>query len=141
VPQGAAAARDAELAKLAAPFVDAFPAGTMKSQVTLPLGSGAIGDFSADWSTLRAPSDIWAVEVQTGKASRLRSEARPSLPDLAPIQVSIAEVKAFDGQTLPINVYFPARAPDKTLSPAGPTNSPSSPAPRASSSGSCVRLT
>ena len=57
-------------------------------EVTLPLGSGGIGEFSADgtrlpltWSTPSTPTDIWAVDVKTGKASRLRSEARPSLPD------------------------------------------------------------
>ncbi|MFY9549623.1 MAG: prolyl oligopeptidase family serine peptidase [Thermoanaerobaculia bacterium] len=91
-------------------------AATLKpaAEVALPLGSGGAGFFSEDgkvltasWSTPDSPGSIYAIDVQTGKASPLRKEPRPSLEGLPRVQASIVEVAAFDGLKLPTNVYLP----------------------------------
>lgn len=88
-----------------------------KATVSLPLGSGAGGDFTEDgkrftltWSTPAVPTDVFAVDVATGKLSPLRKEARPQLDSLPPVEATIAEVEAFDHQKIPVNVYLPAGA-------------------------------
>src|SRR5262249_58603232 len=87
------------------------------AEVALPLGSGTLGRFSEDgrrvtlpWSTPAAPTDIHAIDVKSAKAAPLRAEARPSA-ELAPVDVKIDEVKAFDGQSIPVLVYLPAGLP------------------------------
>jgi len=91
-------------------------AATLKpsAEVALPLGSGGLGSFSEDgrlvtasWSTPNSPGSIYALDVQTGKATPLRREPRPTLDRLPPVDASIAEVPAFDGLKLPTNVYLP----------------------------------
>jgi dipeptidyl aminopeptidase/acylaminoacyl peptidase len=86
-------------------------------KVELPLGSGQPSALSADgrhlavtWSTPSAPNDVFDVDVRTGKVSPLRHEPRPGLGGLPNLDVSIAEVRAFDGLKLPVNVYLPAHA-------------------------------
>jgi len=93
-----------------------------KSEVSLPLGSGAGGAFSDDgarftlsWSTPSVPGDIYAVEAATGKWSALRKDSRPGLDSMPAIEASIAEVEAFDHAKIPVNVYLPAGAKDKKL--------------------------
>jgi dipeptidyl aminopeptidase/acylaminoacyl peptidase len=92
---------------------------TMKARapVELPLGEGSATRFSDDgalltaqWSTPAAPTDIVAIDTATGAVRPLRSEARPSLDGLPGVEVSIAEVKGFDGTVIPVNVYRPAGA-------------------------------
>jgi dipeptidyl aminopeptidase/acylaminoacyl peptidase len=85
--------------------------------VGLPMGSGGIVDFAEDgkrltatWSTPNAPREIYAIDAQTGHAEALRKEPRPSLDALPKVTASIAEVTAFDGLELPVNVYLPAGA-------------------------------
>jgi dipeptidyl aminopeptidase/acylaminoacyl peptidase len=84
-------------------------------KVEMPLGQGSASAFSEDgqrlavqWSTPRTPTDLFAVDVQTAKATPLRSEPRPSLRDLPEIDTSIVEIQAFDGGKIPTNVYRPA---------------------------------
>src|SRR5262249_33695407 len=57
-----------------------------------------------------APTDSRAIDVKSAKAAPLRAEARPSA-ELAPVDVKIDEVKAFDGQSIPVLVYLPAGLP------------------------------
>ncbi len=90
--------------------------------VALPLGSGSLGPFSEDggrfsvsWSTPDSPGEIYAIDAQTGKATALRKEPRPTLAGLPKVEASIAEVPAFDGLKLPTNVYLPAGAAGKKL--------------------------
>jgi len=85
-----------------------------RARVAMPLGQGFLSDFSEDgkrfvvrWSTPSSPWDPWAIDVRTGKASALRKEARPSLKDVPQMAVSITEVKAHDGLSLPLNVLLP----------------------------------
>jgi dipeptidyl aminopeptidase/acylaminoacyl peptidase len=85
-----------------------------RAKVQMPLGQGFLSAFSEDgtkfvvrWSTPRTPSDAWAVDTKTGHATPLRKEARPSLKEVPPMDVSITEVKAHDGLTLPVNVLLP----------------------------------
>jgi dipeptidyl aminopeptidase/acylaminoacyl peptidase len=92
------------------------------ASVSLPLGTGSIGDFSEDgkrltatWSTPDSPGEIYAIEVATGQAAPLRREPRPSLTRLPKVVASIVDVPAFDGLKLPTNVYLPAEAAGKKL--------------------------
>jgi protease II len=94
------------------------PAGS----ISMPLGSGAIGDFSEDgkrltatWSTPDSPGEIYAIDVATGRAAALRREQRPSLASLPKVNAAIVDVPAFDGLKLPTNVYLPADAAGKRL--------------------------
>src|SRR5262249_31527734 len=60
-----------------------------------------------------SPWDPWAVDARTGKAAPLRKESRPSLKDVPEMDVSIAQVKAHDGLSLPMNVILPKRRSGK----------------------------
>jgi dipeptidyl aminopeptidase/acylaminoacyl peptidase len=91
-----------------------------RASVSMPLGLGYIQEFSADgqrltaiWSTPSTPTDAWVIDVKTGKASALRSEARPSLKEVPAIEASITEIRAHDGLALPINVYLPKKRTGK----------------------------
>ena len=82
----------------------------------MPLGQGHVSDFSEDgkrivalWSTPSSPNDAWAIDPGTGKAAPLRKEPRPSLKDVPEMDVSITQIQAHDGLTLPINVFLPKR--------------------------------
>jgi len=93
-----------------------------KVRVPVPLGTGAVGKFADDgkriavtWSTPTAPTDVYAVDVATGKLAPLRKEPRPQLDALPPVTSAIAIVEAFDHQRIPANVYVPAGAPGKKL--------------------------
>jgi dipeptidyl aminopeptidase/acylaminoacyl peptidase len=97
-------------------------ARTLKVKLTpeLPLGSGGQGPFSQDgkrftltWTTADAPPDAFTVDTATGKVSPLRAEARPTLAGLGKLDVSITEVKSFDGTMVPVNQYLPAQRTGK----------------------------
>jgi dipeptidyl aminopeptidase/acylaminoacyl peptidase len=99
-------------------------AGTLKPkiEVKLPLGSGYIGDFSEDGKRLPlersapdAPADIQVLDVATGALTPLRKEPRPSIPDLAAVEMQLAEIPAHDGLKISTNVYLPAGAAGKKL--------------------------
>ena len=86
----------------------------------MPLGQGFVADFSEDgkrivalWSTPSSPTDAWAIDAGTGKAAPLRKEARPSLREVPEMDVSITQIQAHDGLTLPINVFLPKRQAGK----------------------------
>ncbi|MDY7225494.1 S9 family peptidase [Hyalangium rubrum] len=91
-----------------------------RAPVALPLGQGGVMDFSEDgkrftaiWSTPSAPADAWVVDAKTGKVAALRTEPRPSLPEVPAIETSITEIRSHDGLTLPINVYLPKKRSGK----------------------------
>ena len=99
-------------------------AATLKPRVDvlLPLGTGALGEFSQDgrllaasWSTPDSPGEICSIDADTGRASSLRRDPRPTLAGMPPVAASITEVVAFDGLKLPTNVYLPAMATEKKL--------------------------
>jgi dienelactone hydrolase len=102
-------------------------AATLKprARVQLPLGTGGLERFTADgkrltltWSTPSQPQDAYAVDVASGRVAPLRREARKGLGTLAPVEVSLAEVPAHDGLSIPVNVYLPAGTA-KSLGKAG----------------------
>ncbi len=81
----------------------------------LPLGAGGLGSFGLDgkrftltWSTPEVPVDVFAVNATSGRTAALRHDERPTLAGLGKIEVSITEVKSFDGTVVPVNQYLPA---------------------------------
>jgi len=91
-----------------------------RAKVAMPLGQGLLSDFSEDgtrfivqWSTPSSPWDPWAIDARTGKASPLRRESRPSLKEVPAMVVSITQVKAHDGLSLPVNVLLPKQRTGK----------------------------
>jgi dipeptidyl aminopeptidase/acylaminoacyl peptidase len=91
-----------------------------RAKVAMPLGNGDLSEFSEDgkrfvvrWSTPSSPTDVWAIDAKTGKATQLRKEARPTLREVPEMETSIAEVRAHDGSKLPINVYLPSNRSEK----------------------------
>ena len=99
-------------------------AKTLKLQKTVktPLGVAIAGDFTEDGAafTLRMgtadkPNDVVEVDAATGGLKPLRSDVRPGLKDAAQLDVSIDKAQAFDGLTVPINVYLPKQRAGKTL--------------------------
>jgi dipeptidyl aminopeptidase/acylaminoacyl peptidase len=96
----------------------------------IPLSSIELGMFTADGSqlplTIRAPDapgDIAALEIASGTTAPLRREPRPGLG--TPPHASIEHVRAFDGLSIPVNVYLPdgarGRLPTFVLVHGGPT--------------------
>lgn len=88
----------------------------------VPLGDVLLGSWRPDGKAFSImvskpdqPADVFAVDAKSGAVTPLRADARPELAKLPPIESSIAEVKAFDGLTIPVNVYLPPHADGKKL--------------------------
>jgi dipeptidyl aminopeptidase/acylaminoacyl peptidase len=87
------------------------------AEVKLPTGSGSVTDFSDDgksvvvaWSTPNAPTDLFVVDVKSGKVAPLRNEPRPSISALPTLDVSVNEVTAHDGLKIPVHEFLPSVA-------------------------------
>ncbi|TMQ20677.1 MAG: hypothetical protein E6J91_03395 [Deltaproteobacteria bacterium] len=98
----------------------------------VPLGSIEVGPYDAGGKRLAltvrlpdAPHEIAALDVATGAIELLRREPRPGLG--TPPRASIEKLTAFDGRTLPVNVYLPdgavGRLPTLVLVHGGPSGS------------------
>jgi len=90
--------------------------------VKVPLGDVKLGAwrddgklFSALISLPDTPADVFAVDAASGAVTPLRKDARLGLEALPPLTVSIEKVKAFDGLTIPVNVYLPTAIAGKKL--------------------------
>jgi len=88
--------------------------------VKLPPGIGTPTGFShtddrllVHWTTPAAPFDVLAVDMKSGEAKPLRSDARPGLDSLPPVKISVEEIKAHDGLPLRINVALPEKREGK----------------------------
>jgi dipeptidyl aminopeptidase/acylaminoacyl peptidase len=72
--------------------------------------------FVLSASTPDKPGDVYLVDAAVGTVKPLRDDARPGLGDLPPISVATETTPAFDGLSIPLNVYRPRdTAPDKKL--------------------------
>jgi dipeptidyl aminopeptidase/acylaminoacyl peptidase len=100
----------------------------------IPLAAIDLGVFTDDGSrlplTIRAPdapADIAALEIASGTIVPLRREPRAGLG--TPPHASIEHVRAFDGLSIPVNVYLPegarGRLPTFVLVHGGPTGNAS----------------
>ena len=98
----------------------------------LPLGTIAVASFSADGQRAGVtvhgtdgPADLAALDLATFALTPLRRDPRPGLG--APPRASIEHLTAFDGRTLPTNLYLPAqvrgRLPTLVLVHGGPSGS------------------
>ena len=85
--------------------------------------------FTLVESAPEVPPDVFVVDAATGAVSPLRKDARPGITELPPLAVAIETTRAFDGLTIPINVYLPKDAPSGKKLPVianfhgGPSNS------------------
>ena len=91
-------------------------ASTLKLQGTVksPLGTANPGEFSEDGKvfTMRLgtpdrPTDVFEVDAATGATKPLRADVRPGLKDMPAMDATIEKVAAFDGLSIPMNVYLP----------------------------------
>jgi dipeptidyl aminopeptidase/acylaminoacyl peptidase len=95
---------------------------TVQRTLKTPLGLANIGPFTDDgrsftfWqATFNHPADPFLADAATGETTKLRDDKRPGLDGLAPVTVSIEKVPAFDGLTIPVNLYLPATSPGQKL--------------------------
>lgn len=95
---------------------------TVQRTLKTPLGLANVGPFTDDgksftlWqATFNHPADPFLADATTGETVKLRDDKRPGLDGMAPVTVSIEKVQAFDGLTIPVNMYLPAIAPGKKL--------------------------
>jgi dipeptidyl aminopeptidase/acylaminoacyl peptidase len=94
----------------------------LERAVKVPLGMVFVGQwrddgkaFSIMISLADHPPDVYVVDAKTGDVKPLRDDKRPGLDGLAPIDVSIEHVKAFDGLSIPVNRYLPKGSEGKKL--------------------------
>lgn len=83
-----------------------------KSAAKMPLGAGGAVDWSDDgkrlavtWSTPNTPTTLFALDVASGTSTQIRTEPRPTLSGLPEIEARVVDIPAFDGGTIPTNVY------------------------------------
>ena len=105
----------------------------LERTLTTPVGLVALGEFTRDGrrmtlvqSTPNAPPDLFVADVSTGALTPLRQETRAGLDRLPPLTSQIVQVPAFDGLSLPINLYLPqtqGRHATIVLVHGGPTSS------------------
>jgi dipeptidyl aminopeptidase/acylaminoacyl peptidase len=86
----------------------------LQRKLPTPLGLAGVGSFTPDgkrfayWlSTPDRPADPFLADAATGESRPLRRDDRAGLEGLSPLDVSIETTKAFDGLTIPINLYLP----------------------------------
>ncbi len=81
------------------------------NEVRMPLGGGAFAPdgrrFVLGLSRPDAPDDLFLADTESGAIEPLRREPRAGLSALQPIAASIERVPAFDGKSIPVNVYVP----------------------------------
>lgn len=82
--------------------------------ITLPLGSGSLGDFSidarrllVDWATPQHPHAIYEIDVESGKPAPLDPVTKTSM---SAVDVTIERIRSADGVEFPVNVYRPTRS-------------------------------
>jgi dipeptidyl aminopeptidase/acylaminoacyl peptidase len=106
----------------------------LQRRVNVPLGDVAVGAFRRDGKAFSLlislpdrPADVYFVDAATGQVRPLRADKRPGLDILPAIDAHIENVRAFDGLTIPINVYLPkqrtAKLPTIVIFHGGPATS------------------
>jgi dipeptidyl aminopeptidase/acylaminoacyl peptidase len=113
--------RELDARTLAAVADVAAPLGTatlgQNTEIRFRLGAGTFtpdgARFVIGLSTPDAPDDLYLVHAATGAVTPLRHEPRPGLDRLPAITASIEQVRAFDGLSIPVNVYLPAQRTGK----------------------------
>jgi dipeptidyl aminopeptidase/acylaminoacyl peptidase len=107
----------------------------VQRKLDIPLGLAGVGTFTDDgkgftyWvSTPDRPADIFLADAATGAVKPLRDDKRAGVDGLPPISASIEKVSAFDGLTIPVNLYLPKglagqKLPVLVLFHGGPSSS------------------
>lgn len=107
------------------------------TKVALPKGNvDRYGTMSEDGkrflisiSTPTRPSESYAIDAKTGRASRLRRDRQPGLAQLPKLNISVKYISSFDGTKIPTLVYLPKKIPAGKKLPVivnvhgGPANS------------------
>ncbi len=101
----------------------------------LGLGTALDLRFRADglalalsFSSPDAPQDLFSVDAKTGDVTPLRADPRRGVAELPKPAAKIESLRAFDGLTIPVNVYLPpgagsARLPTLVHIHGGPSSS------------------
>ena len=86
----------------------------LQRTVKTPVGAVAAGEFAEDgtaftvrMSTPDKPADVYEVDAATGAMKPLRADVRPGLKDAIAVDATLVNVPAFDGLSIPLNVYLP----------------------------------
>ncbi len=86
----------------------------LQRTVKTPVGFIQVGEYADDGAsfTIRMgtpdkPNDVYDVDAASGTLKPLRADVRPGLKDAIAIDASIDKVAAFDGLSIPLNVYLP----------------------------------
>jgi dipeptidyl aminopeptidase/acylaminoacyl peptidase len=106
----------------------------IERSVGVPLGNVIVGSFRNDGKAFSLlislpdhPADVYSVDAATGQLRQLRDDKRPGLDALPAIEASIEKVSAFDGLTIPINLYLPkartGKLPTIVIFHGGPASS------------------
>jgi dipeptidyl aminopeptidase/acylaminoacyl peptidase len=96
----------------------------LQRTVKTPVGAIQAGEFADDGTsfTLRMgtpdkPTDVYDVDAATGTIKPLRTDVRPGLKDGLAVDATIDKAAAFDGLSIPINVYLPKNRSKTTPMP------------------------
>jgi dipeptidyl aminopeptidase/acylaminoacyl peptidase len=73
------------------------------------------GRFAMGVASPEAPPDIVAVDTKTLRVTPLRADPRPDVLRAGTLSAEIVEIRAFDGATLPLNLYRPANTGTRRL--------------------------
>jgi dipeptidyl aminopeptidase/acylaminoacyl peptidase len=106
----------------------------IERSVGVPLGNVVVGSFRNDGKAFSLlislpdhPADVYSVDAATGQLRPLRNDKRPGLDALPAIEASIEKISAFDGLTIPINLYLPkgrtGKLPTIVIFHGGPASS------------------
>jgi len=107
---------------------------SLERNVKVPLGDINVGSFRNDGKAFSVlislpdhPADVYSVDATTGQLRAMREDKRPGLDALPAIDATIEKVSAFDGLSLPINVYLPkghsGKLPTIVIFHGGPASS------------------
>jgi dipeptidyl aminopeptidase/acylaminoacyl peptidase len=91
-------------------------AKSLKLQRTVksPVGVIQAGEFADDGASFTVrlgtpdkPTDVYDVDAAAGTLKPLRTDVRPGLKDAVSLDATIDKAPAFDGLSIPLNVYLP----------------------------------
>lgn len=94
----------------------------LRRTVSAALGVAELTDFTDDGKAFTAqmgnphhPNDVFEIDAATGAIRALRTDVRVGFSEMPTFAASIDKASAFDGLTIPLNVYLPENRAQKRL--------------------------